>query len=35
MKMQVHMQWGIVARIDAVHGIKNIHAWDGGDVMKQ
>jgi len=39
----VHMQWGgIVARIDAVHGIKSISAWDGysghtsaGDVMKQ
>jgi len=30
MNIPVHMQWGgIVARIDAVHGINSIPAWDG------
>jgi len=29
MKIQVHMQWGIVAGIDDVHGINSIPAWDG------
>jgi len=36
MKIQVHMQTicsggrgGVVARIDAVHGINSIPAWDG------
>jgi len=28
-KIQVHMQCGIVARIDAVHWINSIPAWDG------
>jgi len=38
----MHMQWGgIVASIDAEHGINGIPAWDSlrptsaGDVMKQ